>query len=85
MQPDPVPADAGKRIHQILTREEIARLTTASDARGLLSLLFTYGLIAVSLAFPALWPHPVTVSDANTRASTRRARQSVPALLRNAR
>jgi fatty acid desaturase len=48
-------------VRGILTREEIAELTRASDWRGAWSVLFTWTVIAATLALVALVPHPVTV------------------------
>ncbi|MFO0593705.1 MAG: fatty acid desaturase family protein [Myxococcaceae bacterium] len=50
------PAPIRRTAATWLSSEEIARLTTASDARGLLSLATTWGLIAASFALLAFFP-----------------------------
>ena len=49
-----------KRIAQLLSRDEIARLTTASDVRGLWSLLVTWTTIAAAFYLAAWRPGPLT-------------------------
>lgn len=46
---------------EVLSREEIAQLTQASDGRGALSMAVTAGLIAGAFALVALWPSWLTV------------------------
>ena len=41
-----MPRDASPRIHELLSRDEIAWLTEPSDRRGLWSLTVTYAMIA---------------------------------------
>jgi len=50
-----------RELREVLSREEIAELTTASDARGLLSLLVTWSMIAGAFALVVWQPHVVTV------------------------
>jgi fatty acid desaturase len=45
---------------QLLTREEIRRLTRRSDARGWLAIGSAWGVILGTLFVLARWPHPVT-------------------------
>ena len=62
-QESPTPdTHAARRISELLSRDEIATLTRASDRRGALALLASYALIATALALPALWPHPLTIA-----------------------
>ncbi|MEL7304653.1 MAG: fatty acid desaturase family protein [Myxococcota bacterium] len=49
------------KVNRILTREEIQELTQASDPQGWLSVVTTWGLIALSLAVAIRWPNPATV------------------------
>ncbi|MEM6273980.1 MAG: fatty acid desaturase family protein [Myxococcota bacterium] len=49
------------KINRILTREEIQELTQASDLQGWLSVVTTWGAIALSLAVAIGWPNPATV------------------------
>ncbi|MCG8416628.1 MAG: fatty acid desaturase family protein [Proteobacteria bacterium] len=49
-----------RRVAQLFSRDEIAYLTTASDLRGLLSLMTTWGLVAGALALFAWLPHWTT-------------------------
>jgi fatty acid desaturase len=59
-----VPEPGVPDLKRVLSREEIADLTTASDLRGLLSLAVTWGMIAGAFALVAWRPHPVTVAVA---------------------
>src|SRR5688572_4463222 len=49
---------------ELFTREEIAALTGASDLRGALSLAIDWGLVGLSFASVAAWPHPLIVGAA---------------------
>jgi len=44
---------------EFFTADEIAELTARSDAMGWLAMLFTWGVIAATLAALAYWPHPL--------------------------
>lgn len=48
-------------LREVLSRDEIAELTTASDARGLLSVAVSWTMIAAAFALVAWLPHVVTV------------------------
>jgi fatty acid desaturase len=50
-----------RRISELLSREEIAGLTKASNGRGLLSLSISYALIAGSFALVAWQPNALTI------------------------
>lgn len=50
-----------RELRDVLSREEIAELTTASDARGLLSLAVSWAMIAGALSLVAWRPHVGTV------------------------
>lgn len=50
-----------RELREVMSREEIAELTTASDARGLLSLMVTWSMIAGAFALVAWRPHVSTV------------------------
>jgi fatty acid desaturase len=56
--------DDARRMRAIFSRDEIAWLTTASDARGALSLLASYAIIATSFALCAHEPHALTIAIA---------------------
>ena len=49
-----------RKAADILSREEIAEFTRASDARGALELFFTWGIIALTFAICIRFPHPLT-------------------------
>ncbi|MFA5938240.1 MAG: fatty acid desaturase, partial [Sinimarinibacterium sp.] len=51
---------AQRRLKDLFTREEIAQLTTRSDARGLWALLWVWAAIAACFAALARWPHPLS-------------------------
>lgn len=48
------------KAQDFLSTAEINRLTQKSDIKGLLTVLLTWGSIAVVFAIPAIWPNPVT-------------------------
>jgi fatty acid desaturase len=48
--------------NQLLTREEIKRLTAASDGRGAAAVLFDWMVIGASLAAAAALPHPAVLA-----------------------
>ena len=50
-----------REVRDVLSREEIAELTTASDVRGLVSVGVSWSMIAGALALVAWRPHVVTV------------------------
>ncbi len=50
------------KAHQILSREEIRHLTTASDLQGALSVIGTWGIIAATFALVVAYPSVVTVA-----------------------
>ncbi|HJK95502.1 MAG TPA: fatty acid desaturase family protein [Polyangiaceae bacterium LLY-WYZ-15_(1-7)] len=54
-------AKAPTKITAVLSREEIAELTRASDLRGALSLLTDWGIVAGAMALVACFPHALTV------------------------
>jgi fatty acid desaturase len=49
-----------RKLSDIFSKEEIARLTARSDSMGWRALLFTWGVIGLSFAALARWPHPLT-------------------------
>jgi fatty acid desaturase len=49
-----------RKLSDIFSKEEIARLTARSDWMGWRALLFTWGVIGLSFAALARWPHPLT-------------------------
>jgi fatty acid desaturase len=49
-----------RKLSDIFSKEEIARLTARSDAMGWRALLFTWGAIGLTFAALARWPHPLT-------------------------
>jgi fatty acid desaturase len=49
-----------RKLSDIFTKDEIARLTARSDAAGWRALLFTWGVIALTFVALARWPHPLT-------------------------
>ena len=54
-------AKAPTKITAVLSREEIAELTRASDLRGALSLLTDWGIVAGAMALGCLWAIDVWV------------------------
>ena len=53
-----------KKVSEVLSREEIAKLGHKSDLRATWTLLTSWGLIAACLAVVARWPNPVTIVTA---------------------
>ncbi|MCA9719350.1 MAG: fatty acid desaturase family protein [Myxococcales bacterium] len=51
-------------VRDYLSRDELRELTTRSDARGLLEVAFTWGVIAATLAIVARYPSVWTVGPA---------------------
>jgi fatty acid desaturase len=49
-----------RKLSDIFSKEEIARLTARSDWMGWRALLFTWGMIGLTFAALARWPHPLT-------------------------
>ncbi len=49
-----------RRIHDVLSREEIAELTQPSDWRGAWSVCVSYAIVAGALWLAAAWPHPLS-------------------------
>ncbi|MEO1170692.1 MAG: fatty acid desaturase family protein [Myxococcota bacterium] len=52
------------KINQVLNRDEIKRLTSASDVQGTLSVATSLALIAAAFALAARWPSILTVAAA---------------------
>jgi fatty acid desaturase len=55
-------ADSGPRrkLSDIFSKDEIAQLTARSDWMGWYALLLTWGVIGLTFAALARWPHPLT-------------------------
>ncbi|MBL8920137.1 MAG: fatty acid desaturase family protein [Myxococcaceae bacterium] len=53
-----------RRVTEVLTREEIAHLTEASDVRGAWSVVVTWSLITFAFALVWRWPNALTVAVA---------------------
>ncbi len=49
------------KVTEVLSREEIAAFNKKSDASGVWTVVFNWGLIAGLLATVAAWPNPLTV------------------------
>ncbi len=49
-----------RKLSEIFSKEEIARLTSRSDWMGWRALLFTWGVIGLTFAALVRWPHPLT-------------------------
>ena len=49
-----------RKLSDIFSKEEIARLTARSDWMGWRALLFTWGVIGFCFVALARWPHPLT-------------------------
>jgi hypothetical protein len=56
------PADNAPRrkLSDIFSKDEIAQLTSRSDAMGLRALLSTWAVIGLTFVALARWPHPLT-------------------------
>ncbi len=52
-------ATTRRKLSDIFSKDEIARLTARSDAMGWRALLLTWGVIGLTLAALAWWPHPL--------------------------
>jgi len=57
-------APTGRKAIDVLTREEIASLTGASDVMGAWAVASTWAIIAAALAVVARWPNALTVVGA---------------------
>jgi fatty acid desaturase len=49
-----------RKLSDIFSKDEIARLTARSDWMGWRALLFTWGVIGLTFVALARWPHPLT-------------------------
>lgn len=49
-----------RKLSDIFSKDEIARLSARSDAMGWRALLFTWGVIGLTFVALARWPHPLT-------------------------
>src|SRR5690606_26685565 len=58
--PTDPPAVTKRRLRDLFTPEQLATLTARSDWRGAWALASTWGVIALTFAVLAQWPHPVT-------------------------
>lgn len=58
--PTELPAETRRKIRDLFTREELARLTARSDLRGAWAIASTWGIIAAAMAMLAAWPNPFT-------------------------
>jgi fatty acid desaturase len=60
MNPLPTSPAVRRKVADVLTREEIARLTARSDLRGAWAVASTWAVIAGAFALLARWPGPFT-------------------------
>lgn len=58
--PTQLPAVTRRKLSELFTREEIARLTARSDLMGWRAVLSTWVVIAACFAVLAIWPNPLT-------------------------
>lgn len=58
--PTELPAETRRKIRDLFTREELARLTARSDLRGAWAIASTWGIIAAAMAMLAAWPNAIT-------------------------
>ena len=58
--PSEIPAVTRRKLSDLFTREEIAQLTSRSDAMGAWAVLSTWAVIAACFALLAVWPNPLT-------------------------
>ena len=58
--PTELPAPTRRKLNELFTREQLARLTQRSDWRGAWAIASTWGIIAGAFALLAAWPNPLT-------------------------
>jgi fatty acid desaturase len=58
--PSRLPTITRRRLSELFTQQEIAKLTARSDLRGWWAVLSTWAVIAICFAVLAIWPNPFT-------------------------